>query len=200
MMMRLNGILARVPRPLLFAAAGVMQVVLIALIVFDRVSILREGAEVTLQTTPVDPRDFLRGDYVTLNYEIGTIPTGALKDTRMAGRHMPLYVKLAPHPNGIYQPVSLHLEPPAVTAPEVLIRGRADGGSHCGEDHRSFCATVRITYGIDRYFVPEGEGTEIERARDKGNVTVIAAVTPAGRAAIKRLLVDGKPVYDEPLF
>jgi hypothetical protein len=31
-------------------------------------------------------------------------------------------------------------------------------------------------------------------------VTIIAAVTPAGRAAIKRLMVDGKPVYDEPLL
>jgi len=28
----------------------------------------------------------------------------------------------------------------------------------------------------------------------------VAAVTPSGRAAIKRLLLDGKPVYDEPLF
>jgi hypothetical protein len=29
---------------------------------------------------------------------------------------------------------------------------------------------------------------------------VVAAVVPTGRAAIKRLLVDGKPVYDEPWF
>jgi hypothetical protein len=31
-------------------------------------------------------------------------------------------------------------------------------------------------------------------------VTVVAAVTPSGRAAIKRLLLDGQPVYDEPWF
>jgi hypothetical protein len=29
---------------------------------------------------------------------------------------------------------------------------------------------------------------------------VVAAVTPGGRAAIKRLLIDGQPVYDEPSF
>jgi len=29
---------------------------------------------------------------------------------------------------------------------------------------------------------------------------VVAAVTRSGQAAIKRLLLDGKPVYDEPLF
>jgi hypothetical protein len=31
-------------------------------------------------------------------------------------------------------------------------------------------------------------------------VSIVAAVTPTGRAAIKRLLIDGKPVYDEPIF
>jgi uncharacterized membrane-anchored protein len=49
-------------------------------------------------------------------------------------------------------------------------------------------------------FVPEGEGAEIERARDKRRVTIVAAVAPSGRAAIKRLQIDGKPVYREPLF
>ena len=29
---------------------------------------------------------------------------------------------------------------------------------------------------------------------------VVAAVLLSGRAAIKRLLVDGEPVYDEPWF
>ncbi len=48
--------------------------------------------------------------------------------------------------------------------------------------------------------MPQDEGKEIERARNQRQVSVVAAVTPAGRAAIKRLLLDGKPVYDEPMF
>jgi len=28
----------------------------------------------------------------------------------------------------------------------------------------------------------------------------VAAVAPTGRAAIKRLVLDGEPVYDEPWF
>ena len=48
--------------------------------------------------------------------------------------------------------------------------------------------------------MPEGEGREIESARNQGKVSIVAAVTPSGRAAIKRLLLDGKPVYDEPMF
>ena len=40
----------------------------------------------------------------------------------------------------------------------------------------------------------------IESARNQGKVSIVAAVTSEGRAAIKRLLIDGKPVYDEPMF
>ena len=74
------------------------------------------------------------------------------------------------------------------------------GGATCGSAQRAFCERLQINYGIERYFVPQGEGREIEQARNQGKVSVVAAVTPAGRAAIKRLLLDGKPVYDEPLF
>ena len=59
--MTLANVAARIPRPLLFVLAGLIQIALIAVMVFDRMRILREGAEVTLQTRPVDPRDFLRG-------------------------------------------------------------------------------------------------------------------------------------------
>jgi uncharacterized membrane-anchored protein len=83
---------------------------------------------------------------------------------------------------------------------EALIRGRVIYGATCGSTHREFCERLQIGYGIERYFVPQGEGREIERSRNEGKVSVVAAVTPAGRAAIKRLLLGGKPVYDEPLF
>lgn len=32
------------------------------------------GDEILLKVQPVDPRDFLRGQYVQLKYDIGTIP------------------------------------------------------------------------------------------------------------------------------
>jgi hypothetical protein len=31
-------------------------------------------------------------------------------------------------------------------------------------------------------------------------VEVVAAVAPSGQAAIKRLLIDGVPIYDEPPY
>jgi uncharacterized membrane-anchored protein len=189
---------ARIPRPLLFVLAGLIQVALIAVMVFDRMRILRDGTEVTLQTRPVDPRDFLRGDYVVLSYDISSLPAGALKDTPVTGKG--IYVKLAPKAGGLFEAVSVHTEPVALGAGEVLIHGRLTGGATCGVGSRSYCEKIFINYGIERFFVPEGEGRELEKSRNQGKVTIVAAVTGSGRAAIKRLLLDGQPVYDEPWF
>jgi uncharacterized membrane-anchored protein len=199
-MMRLLATIDRIPRFLLFAAAGSIQVALVALMVFDRVGILREGREVTLQTRPVDPRDFLRGDYVQLDYDISSVAAGALQNRAAPGRNAPVFVKLAPTADGLFEAVSVHLEPVPLNDREVLIHGRVISGTHCGSGQRAFCDKLLVRYGIERYFVPEGEGLEIERARDKRRVAIVAAVTPSGRAAIKRLQIDGKPVYQEPLF
>jgi len=196
-MMRALRWLERIPRPVLFATAGLIQVVLIAAIVFDRASILREGTEVMLQTRPVDPRDLLRGDYVALGYDISTVQAGALAGT--PARDNIVLVKLAPKPDGFYGAVSVHAEPVPLAPGEVLIRGRTSYGTKCG-DGRAYCESLQVSYGLERYFVPEGEGRVIEEARGKQRVAVVAAVNKSGQAAIKRLLVDGKPVYDEPLF
>jgi uncharacterized membrane-anchored protein len=199
-MNRLRLALQRVPRIALFAVAGLIQVALIAAMVIDRASILRQGTEITLDTRPVDPRDFLRGDYVQLRYQISTVRLDALAGTPSPGKNAPIYVKLAPNPDGFYAAVSAHLAPVPVAGREVLIKGRLAGGFNCGGDISIFCQSADVTYGLERYFVPEGEGRAIESARNEGKVSVVAAVTPEGRAAIKRLLIDGKPVYDEPLF
>ena len=199
-MSRLAAITARIPRVLLFALAGVVQAGLIAAMVYDRAQILREGVEVTLRTRPVDPRDFLRGDYVVLDYEISRLRAGALKDTPTTGRGTYVYVKLTPNAEGFHEAVSVHAERVPVTGQEMLIRGRVTSGSTCGAGNWTFCEQLFVKYGIEKFFVPEGEGREIEAARNKGRVSIVAAVTPEGRAAIKRLLLDGKPVYDEPTF
>ena len=184
----------------MFAAAALVQIALIALMVGDRASILREGTEITLQTRPVDPRDFLRGDYVALSYTISVLPAGALRNQPSSSRAPYVFVKLAPNSEGFYEAVSVHAEPVAVTPPERLIRGRVAYGANCGGPSHMFCDQLTIKYGIESYFVPQNEGLEIEKARNQRKVSVVASVTPTGRAAIKRLLIDGKPVYDEPLF
>jgi uncharacterized membrane-anchored protein len=192
--------LARVPKLALFGVAALVQIALLAVMIVDRVQVLRDGVEVTLQTRPVDPRDFLRGDYVVLGYDITQLPTGSLRDQPSGERHPLVYVKLAPNPDGVYQAVSVHAAPVAVTGPEVLIRGRATYGATCGSKSNVFCENVTLRYNLESYFVPEGEGRKLEDLRNQRKLSVVAAVLPSGRAAIKRLLIDGKPVYEEPWF
>jgi uncharacterized membrane-anchored protein len=188
----------RIPKAVLFSVAILLQCVLLVLMVADRMQILREGREVTLQTQPVDPRDLLRGDYVVLRYDISQLPAGALAGKTAETRNPVVFVKLAPNANGLYEAVSVHAEPVTVTAPEILIRGRVTYS--CGSTSRTFCDKLQIKYGLESYFVPEGEGKKLEQARNQQKLRVVAAVLPSGRAAIKRLLLDGEPVYEEPLY
>jgi uncharacterized membrane-anchored protein len=141
----------------------------------------------------------LRGDYVTLGYDISRLPAGPLRDQPAGARNRIVFVKLAPNADGVYEAVSVHTEPVAVTSPEVLIRGRVAFGTSCGPKY-SFCDELQIRYNLESYFVPEGEGKKLEQARNQQKLRVVAAVLPSGRAAIKRLLLDGEAVYDEPWF
>jgi uncharacterized membrane-anchored protein len=198
MMETLTKFWQRIPKAVLFGIAILLQCALLILMVFDRVQILRGGTEVTLQTRPVDPRDLLRGDYVVLGYDISQLPAGALAGQPSPERNPVVFVKLAPDAGGVYQAVSVHAAPVAVTAPEVLIRGRVTYS--CGSSGRTFCDRLTIRYGLENYFVPEGEGRKLEQARNQQKLRVVAAVLPSGRAAIKRLLLDGEPVYEEPWY
>ncbi len=134
---------------------------------------LRSGREVVLQTTPVDPRDLFRGDYVTLHYEISTIP---------AGFHRyevgdPVFVRLVREGTAWS---AAGTSPELRDGDEPTIRGTVIAV------HRD--AVLDVVYGIETYFVPEGRGFEIETADD---VDVVAVVDRTGRAAIKHLIVDG---------
>ncbi|TYO66455.1 GDYXXLXY domain-containing protein [Bradyrhizobium hipponense] len=190
----------RIPKAVLFGVAILIQCALLILMVADRMQILRGGLEVTLQTQPVDPRDLLRGDYVVLRYDISQLPAGALAGQPAAERNPVMFVKLAPNAGGLYEAISVHAEPVPVTAPEVLIRGRLAHGTSCGAAGRAFCDKLTIRYGLESYFVPEGEGKKLEQARNQQKLRVVASVLPSGRAAIKRLLLDGQPVYEEPWY
>src|ERR1700722_19874827 len=87
----------RIPKAALIGAAALVQLALLALMVGDRVRILRDGTEVTLRAQPVDPRDLLRGDYVTLSYNISQLPAGALAGQNAGTRNPVVFVKLAPN-------------------------------------------------------------------------------------------------------
>ncbi|ABC90633.1 hypothetical conserved membrane protein [Rhizobium etli CFN 42] len=172
------------------------QTMILGTIIQSRASILSNGAEVLLKTTPVDPRDFLRGDYVVLNYDISTVPVETVSGGIPAEPgERTLWVRLKKQPDGFWtvSESSFQALPPQ---PEtVILRSKPfySGGLAAGD-------SIRAEYGIERYYVPEGQGKPIEEARNDGNVAIAVRVSPDGSAQIRSLLVDGKPVYDEPLY
>jgi uncharacterized membrane-anchored protein len=57
-----------------------------------------------------------------------------------------------------------------------------------------------VRYGIENYFVPEGEGRALEQPEEDEEVTILVAVDRYGNAGIKAVLVNGEVRYEERLF
>ncbi|PJC47845.1 MAG: hypothetical protein CO034_01100, partial [Parcubacteria group bacterium CG_4_9_14_0_2_um_filter_35_11] len=56
-----------------FIIAIAIQLVIIFSIIIFKMAVLTGGAEVLLRIEPVDPRDPLRGDYLTFQYKISNL-------------------------------------------------------------------------------------------------------------------------------
>ncbi len=62
------------------------------------------------------------------------------------------------------------------------------------------CQSLQVHYGLERYFVPKHRARALEKKRDQQSLAVLVRVSPFGVGAISGLMIDGKKIYDEPLF
>src|SRR3954452_17549802 len=69
----IDNVIGRVPPLVRYLLAALVLCGLILATVVQRAAILRSGQEAPLEVVPVDPRDLFRGDYVVLDYRIGTV-------------------------------------------------------------------------------------------------------------------------------
>ena len=60
--------------------------------------------------------------------------------------------------------------------------------------------TIVARYGIETFYVPEGEGKVIEQQVLEKSVQAILAIGPGGEAAIKGLVIDGVRSEHPPIF
>lgn len=165
-----------------FLVVVALQVLALAGMVVYKETTLRTGQEVVLQTLPVDPRDPFRGDYLVLRYVISSLNTRVLfpfVGTFEAGTTV--YVRLEKH-GDVFDAVAVARRAPDPEADLVVIRGTVvntqDGGR-----------LLQVEYGIESYFVPEGQGLVLQRAQD---IKAVVVVDGEGRAILKRLIVDGQ--------
>ena len=186
-------------RPL-FAAilVAVLQTAFLGYMIESRASILRNGVDVVLKTVPVDPRDLLRGDYVILAYDISTIPadkvTGGFPTEATDAQ---LSVRLEKQPDGFWGVAEASFGVLAPKEGSVIARSAPFYFYPAPDSPQS---SLNVDYGIERYYVPEGEGKVLEEARNASALSVTARVDDDGRMQIRLIAIDGKPLYEEPLY
>ena len=186
-----------------------VQTAAIAYMVYDHNAALNAQRRITLRTIPVDPRDLFRGDYVILRYPISRIARNQVDTEKFFGattikqqrlrlpRNAQVRVTLQLAEGETWQPIavkSVASSHPENTPTQISLTGRLTRLFNDKSTH------FDINYGMDRFFVPEGQGKAIERAINDKKVSVEVAVNDEGRGTIRALLIDGKPAYTVSLF
>ena len=193
--MTLAGLMASAPavlktRGAALAAVAALQLGALGYMVADRVRLVKTGREIILPIIPVDPRDLFKGDYVQLRFPISNIAPAAQGNDLLAVAKI-AFITLEQQADESWSPVQVTASYPAkVAANQIVLRARPTPG----------WGARNVRYGIERYYVQEGKGGDLEKLAREKKLAAIVAVDSRGNAAIKGLSSDGKRVYDEPLF
>jgi len=175
---------------------SVLQAAALFWMIWERNQLIENGREIVLQVIPRDPRTLFQGDYVYLDYPISRVETPA--DAKPPRRNSELYVTLRKGADGTWEAVNAGATRPDRLGPdEVVLKGRV---TYTSTASATTPALAGLKYGIETYFVPEGAGRDLEKLVGEKKLAVLVAVDEDGNAGIKGLVVDGKQVYEEPLF
>jgi len=183
----------------LLLAAIAFQILAVAAISISKEWVLATGEEVILQTAPIDPRDIFRGDYVRLDYAFSQIATSRL-DSDIVDNGLKkgekAYLSLTKNNAGIAQADRLFNTEPS---DQLYLTGRVT--SHWpnqwyfkrakpnkNPDARRH--PVKLKYGIERFYVEQGKGLEMEKirgSRDSFQVPMLmhVAVSGSGQGVIR---------------
>lgn len=166
----------------LFVAVGMQIAVLLGMIALHLLPLLT-GDTLLLRVLPADPRDLFRGDYVILRYPFSQIPPQGIAglpspldaQAMRKWRGRPVYVSLVPESDGRHwQAAQISISPPPSGK---FIRGR-------------IASADQLLFGIEAYYVQEGQGQQFEQAIRHQRVSAEIALTRDGQAALRRLLVE----------
>lgn len=135
-------------KKIIYMIAAIWSII-VFLFVFFNEPVLFSSNEVILKAAPVDPRDLLRGDYVTLNFEISDFKdkNRIIKDRK---ENKTVYVLLENDSQNIAHAAGITDKKPDSG---IFIKGKLK---------KSGFRKYRIKYGIESYFVKEKTGRELE--------------------------------------
>lgn len=155
------------PRKLLIAI-GLQLAILMAVFV-PPLLLKMTGTVVYLETAPMDPRDFIRGDYVILGYKVGEGAVTQEAATLQQETGAPLYVTVTTDRPAKF--VAAGFAKPTLMSGQACLTGRV----------RPWALTVDFPQ-LAQFFVSEGEGKAIEAAR--GENLLARAVTSSNCNAV----------------
>jgi uncharacterized membrane-anchored protein len=148
------------------------QVLVLAAMTVMRIVPLVTGDTILLRVVPVDPRDMFRGDYVILSYEFSR-PAAGFYGTDSAPQTV--YVQLEPEADGRHwRMAGVSAQRPAQGK---FLRGKVTGWN-------------RVEFGIESYYVQEGQGRQYEQAIRNRRLSAEVSVTGDGQAVLKGLHIE----------
>jgi uncharacterized membrane-anchored protein len=175
-----------------FILAIVLQVIIIFGIIIFKLSVFTSGTEIWLKIIPVDPRDLLRGDYITFQYSISDLDSYYFGGEQVRNGDTVYVVLRKVEKYWVAQNVQKNKP----TGNELFIKGKVERGG-LGDQLDPFSSQnfissrIHIAYGIEQYFIPEGKGLDFN-FWDR-EVAAVVAVDDDGNATLKKIYIDDKP-------
>lgn len=134
---------------------------------------LSSGPTIVLKGVSYDPRDALKGDYVSIQFDIGN--KVRLADYKPGDQVYLTMVKREPHwrADAASRDYPKHLNSDQVAVRATVLNGKR--------------VPAQVSLGIEKYYVTEGRGADAN-----GELTAEVAVGKDGLPVFRRLLSSGK--------
>ncbi|KKQ41856.1 MAG: putative conserved membrane protein [Microgenomates group bacterium GW2011_GWC1_37_8] len=174
-----------------YLAAVVLQVVIIIFIVIYKLLIMRGGSEIILHIKPVDPRSPLRGDYITFDYDISSIPYYLLSGDNIYNNDQ-VFVLL--NQTGKYWIVDRVQKIRPVDQEQIFLKAVVVSGGvnpNLKQYPNDRYNPITVQYGIEEYFIPEGKGGTLPRNMEGVSAKVL--VNENGQAQLKQIFIGDRP-------
>lgn len=173
--------------PRLALALAVPVVCLAGLTAYKQVRVM-VGTSIVIPIVGFDPRDLLSGHYLTFRLDLGSAICERPGQETPSGEALACLEGRAGAMTSAQRLEPVQFSPPAPTPGcAAVLRGRCEHG--------------RFAAGIERFYVPEERAAALDRAVRSEKGAVVVAIDRTGAAAVKDLLIDGKPwreVVKEP--
>lgn len=137
---------------------------------------LSAGTPVLLRSSPVDPWDVFRGEYVQLEYDITWIRGEGLDLD--SSRRQDVCVVLEKG-DKYWQAAGIYLDKPVLAGEQIFVKGSADY-------YNEFKGEYHVSYGIESYFVEEGTGAGLQQAKV---LDAQVRIDRFGNAVIEKIII-----------